>query len=82
LVASTLIALKTDDGEIIGGLPGSTYWDWLEIDNFFIPEEFRGKGLGSSLLQRAETIAMQRGVKRCFLSTFDFQARTFYERHG
>ena len=76
------LILKNDDGEIIGGLSGSTYWDWLEIDDFFIPDELRGKGIGTSLLQKAETIAMERGAKRCFLSTFDFQARTFYEKHG
>ena len=76
------LILKNNDGEIIAGLSGNTYWNWLEIDDFFIPDQLRGNGMGTSLLQTAETIAMERGAKSCFLSTFDFQARTFYEKHG
>ena len=76
------LILKDEIGHFIGGLSASTYWEWLEITNLYIPEEFRGRGIGTSLLQTAETIAIQRGCKRCFLTTFEFQARIFYEKHG
>lgn len=76
------LILKDGEGNFIGGLSANTYWEWLEIDDFLVPEDLRGKGIGASLLQTAETIAIKRGCKRCFLSTFDFQARTFYEKHG
>jgi GNAT superfamily N-acetyltransferase len=76
------VILKDETGRMIGGLSGSTYWDWLEIDDFFLPEDLRGQGIGTSILQTAEAFALSRGVKRCFLSTFEFQARAFYEKHG
>jgi GNAT superfamily N-acetyltransferase len=76
------LMLKDESGAIIGGLTGNTFWNWLEVDKFYIPEEWRGKGLGSALLKTAETIAIQRGCKYCFLSTFGFQARVFYEKQG
>ncbi len=76
------LIVKDDAGSVIGGLTASTYWEWLDIDIFYLPEELRGRGLGTSLLQTAETIALERGCKRSFLTTFDFQARTFYEKYG
>ena len=51
------IILKDNSGKFIGGLSASTYWEWLDIDDFYIPEDFRGEGIGSALLQTAETIA-------------------------
>jgi GNAT superfamily N-acetyltransferase len=76
------VMLKNETGQVIGGLSAHTYWNWLEIDDFFVPDDLRGKGIGTSLLQTAETRAVSRGVKHCFLSTFEFQARAFYERRG
>lgn len=76
------LILKDVAGNMLGGILASTYWNWVEIDYFYIPEELRGKGLGSSLLKTVETIALQRGCTSCFLSTFDFQARVFYEKQG
>jgi GNAT superfamily N-acetyltransferase len=76
------VVLKDETGKVVGGLSAHTYWDWLEIDDFFVPDGLRGRGIGSSLLQTAETIAVRRGAKHCFLSTFAFQARAFYEKHG
>ncbi|MCP4544114.1 MAG: GNAT family N-acetyltransferase [Chloroflexi bacterium] len=76
------IILKNDSGNFIGGLAASTYWQWLDIDDFYIPKEFRGKGIGASLLRTAEKIAIERECTRCFLSTFEFQGRVFYEKQG
>ena len=66
------IILRDKSGNFIGGLSASTYWEWLDIDDFYVPEEFRGKGIGTSLLQTAETIAVKRGCTRCFLSTIKY----------
>ncbi len=76
------LILQTETGEPVGGLAASTYWDWLEIDNFYVPAALRGQGIGTKLLQQAEEIAQLRGCKHCFLSTYEFQARRFYEMHG
>jgi len=76
------VMLKDASGNFVGGLTASTYWDWLDIEDFYIPEELRGEGVGTALLQEAESIAVKRGCKRCFLTTFEFQARIFYEKQG
>jgi GNAT superfamily N-acetyltransferase len=76
------LILKDRSGNPIGGLSGNTYWGWLEIVYLVIPEELRGKGIGATLLKTAEAEAAKRGCTSCFLTTFDFQGRGFYESHG
>jgi len=76
------VMLKDETGQTVGGLSARTYWDWLEIDDLFVPKQFRGQGIGASLLQMAETVAIRRGAKHCFLTTYQFQARGFYEKYG
>jgi len=76
------LILKDSSGVILGGLWGETYWNWLEIEKFYIPEELRGSGIGSQMLHSAEVIGIQRGCQHCFLTTFEFQARRFYEKRG
>lgn len=76
------VMLRDETGNFAGGLCGMTIWDWLEIDRLFVPAGHRGQGWGALLLQTAETIAVQRGCRHVHLRTYEFQARTFYERHG
>ena len=74
--------LHTPDEEIVGGVIGSTYWDWLYIDLLWLKEELRGHGYGHRLLTAAEEEARQRGAKNAYLDTFSFQAPDFYQQHG
>ena len=68
--------------EAVGGIIGSTYWDWLYIDLLWLREDLRGQGYGHQLLTAAEDEARQRGAKNAYLDTFSFQAPDFYEQHG
>ena len=43
-----------ENGALVGGLLGGTYWGWLYIDTLFVAEEHRRKGIGSRLLANAE----------------------------
>ena len=76
------VMLKERTGQTVGGLSARIYWDWLAIDDLFVPEHLRGRGIGASLLQTAEALAIRRGARHCFLTTFEFQARRFYEKYG
>lgn len=76
------LSVRTTDQAIVGGLYGATMWSWLMIEGLWVNEAWRGRGLGSQLLRRAEAIAAARGCRGAWLGTFDFQARGFYERHG
>jgi GNAT superfamily N-acetyltransferase len=70
------------DQEILGGAIGATYWEWLHLDLMWVKEEYRGRGIGRSLLRAAEDEARRRGAKRAYLDTFSFQAPGFYEKYG
>ncbi|RME99112.1 MAG: GNAT family N-acetyltransferase [Chloroflexi bacterium] len=76
------IFLRTADGELVGGLVGSTFWDWVEFDDFWIDAEYRGQGFGKSMLRAAEIEGLVRGCIHAHLQTFDFQAREFYKKAG
>jgi GNAT superfamily N-acetyltransferase len=65
-----------------GGLLGLTYWNWLFIDWLWLSRDFRGRGLGTDLLARAEAIARGRGCTDAYTDTFSFQAPHFWERNG
>jgi GNAT superfamily N-acetyltransferase len=69
-------------GTVHGGLLGLTYWNWLFIDWLWLAPDQRGKGLGSTLLERAEAIARDRGATAAYTDTFSFQAPSFWTRHG
>ena len=74
--------LQTPDQEVVGGVIGATFWDWLYIDLMWIREDLRGQGYGHLLLTRAEEEGRQRGAKNSYLDTFSFQAPDFYKKHG
>jgi GNAT superfamily N-acetyltransferase len=74
--------LRSSDDEIVGGIIGSTYWDWLYVDLLWLKEELRGQGYGHCLLTAAEEEARKRGAKNAYLDTFSFQAPDFYAQHG
>jgi GNAT superfamily N-acetyltransferase len=72
------IVARDGEGRVRGGLQGVTIGAWMAIDVVWVEEDFRGQGLGSRLLERAEAVAVERGCKWSILATFDFQAPEFY----
>ncbi|MCD8510014.1 MAG: GNAT family N-acetyltransferase [Bacillus sp. (in: Bacteria)] len=65
-----------------GGISAQVYWDWVELNEYWLSEDLRVKGLGTKLLDQLEAIAKQKGAKKALLTTFEFQARSFYEKRG
>lgn len=80
----TIALLVRDEhsNEIIGGLYGDIFYRWLFIELLAIPEQTKGQGIGSRLMNMAEDLAHERGCVGIWLDTFDFQAPAFYEKHG
>jgi GNAT superfamily N-acetyltransferase len=76
------VFLRDADENLVGGLVGSTYWQWLYVDVFWIHESYRGGGSGTSLLAAAEQEAVRRGCQYAYLDTFSFQAPEFYQKLG
>ena len=76
------LIVSDDDGNWIGGLHAEVYWGWMEVNDFWFQEEYRGKGLGGTILLEAEQSAKKLGATKVLLTTFAFQARSFYEIKG
>lgn len=76
------VFLRGSRSELVGGLLGSTYWQWLTIDFLWVAEDLRGRGHGGHLVVAAEGEAVRRGCKYAWLDTFSFQAKDFYEKRG
>jgi GNAT superfamily N-acetyltransferase len=77
-----VIQVKDASEAVIGGLWGYTGYEWLFTQLLVVPPNLRGKGVGTRLMQLAESEAMARGCRGAWLDTFEFQARAFYERLG
>ena len=74
--------VEDDKGKLMAGLVAETFGNWLEIEYLFVKEEFRGQGIGSQLLQQAESEAKKRNCRFAFVNTYQFQAPAFYQKHG
>jgi GNAT superfamily N-acetyltransferase len=69
-------------GALVGGLSGRKSLGLFFLDLFFLPENQRGTGIGSTLMRMAEEEAVRRGCRMGTLTTISFQAPEFYARHG
>ena len=74
--------VEDDSGELMAGLVAETFGNWLEIEYLFVKEDLRAQGIGSQLLQRAESEAKKRNCRYVFVNTYQFQAPAFYQKRG
>ena len=74
--------VEDEKGNLLAGLIAETFGNWLEIEYLFVKEELRGQGIGSKLLQQAESEAKNRNCRFAFVNTYQFQAPDFYQKHG
>ena len=74
--------VEDDSGELMAGLVAETFGNWLEIEYLFVKEDLRGQGIGSQLLQQAESEAKKRNCRFAFVNTYQFQAPAFYQKYG
>jgi len=79
---SLCVFARDEVGNIIGGLTGRTYWQYLDIAFLWVDEKYRGKGCATALMKAAEAEARSRGCQRVFLDTLSFQALDFYQKLG
>ncbi|WP_347901001.1 GNAT family N-acetyltransferase [Pseudomonas purpurea] len=77
-----LLVRDEETDEILGGLYGSVFYQWLFIDLLSVPEQARGQGVGSRLMHMAEALAQQKNCVGMYLDTFEFQAPGFYKKMG
>lgn len=71
-----------ESNEPVGGLIGRTNGGWLAIELIFVPEAFRGAGLGTTMIAMAEEEARRRGCHSAWLDTLNSEACSLYRRLG
>ena len=76
------LLIRDDNDEILGGLYARLFYQWLFIDLLSVPEQARGQGMGTKLMQMAEDLARERQCVGLWLDTFEFQAPAFYSKCG
>ena len=73
---------RDHDQQLLGGIIGFTDRGWLRIELLGVLESWRRQGIGTMLLEAAETEARKRQCHSAWVDTFSFQALPFYQRHG
>jgi GNAT superfamily N-acetyltransferase len=76
------VIARDECGEIVGGIRGELFWDWLHINTMWVAQRHRGQALGTRLLTAIEEAALSKGFSKAHLETTDFQALGFYLKHG
>lgn len=69
-------------GELIGGATGRVHFSQFYLDNLWVREEFRAKGVGENIHRHVVACAKNCGCRRIQLNTLNPRAVTFYLRLG
>ncbi|MCJ1909689.1 GNAT family N-acetyltransferase [Planococcus ruber] len=73
---------RSDNGEIIGGITGTGFWQHMHIDFLWVDESVRGQRIAEQLMKQMEEYARQAGCRLMVVDTFSFQAPGFYKKQG
>jgi GNAT superfamily N-acetyltransferase len=76
------IFLKNEHAEVLGGVLGHIWGQWLHVTFLWVAECVRQQGYRTQLLRAAEDYARHRGCHNARLETFSFQARPSDEQLG
>lgn len=71
-----------ENGVYIGGVTASNWMNTTHVSLLAINKNYRKQGLGSQLLIQAEQFAQEQHAEIITISTQEYQAKDFYERHG
>lgn len=77
-----LMLAALDNDKFVGGVQGVITEDSMYIARLAVDEEYRGNGIGITLMCKMEEKAKELKVFSINLGTVVFQARKFYEKLG
>ena len=66
----------------MGGAVGRSWGRCCEVQELWVDEMQRGRGIGTKLMGMVEAEARARGCTLVYLDTFTFQAPWLYQRLG
>lgn len=67
---------------LAGAIVVERFWNALHVKYVYVDEHYRGKGLGSCLMQRAFAYGDEQKCPFAFVETMSFQALEFYQKMG
>ncbi len=73
-VRSISCFVRDDDGRVVGGAVGRWWGKGCELQQLWVDERLRGRGIGTALVQAFEAHAVGLGCSSFYLETFSFQA--------
>lgn len=73
---------KDNKGNVLGGIRANAFWNYCIIELLWLSEDSRGLGVGSQLINAAESFAKEKGFEYMRTETLSFQAKPFYEKLG
>jgi len=76
------LTLKSETGDVAGGIRSRAFYQSLTIDFLWIDERFRRMGYGTDLMLKVERLAKEEGCISANTMTYSFQAPQFYEKLG
>ncbi len=68
--------------EFIGGATGQEVLGGFYLNYLLVDEKWRGKGMGTKILQAVETAAVSMSCREIWLETMNARAVVFYKKHG
>ncbi len=71
-----------EDDKLVGVAVCLIFWKQLHVKYLFVDEAYRGKGIGTLLLNRALEFGKSHNCQDVFLQTMSFQAPEFYKNLG
>ena len=74
--------VTNEQGGLITALTADLLWQWLYVDELWVDESCRGKGIGKQLMMQAETYAKEQQLAGLWLWTQSWQAPLFYQNLG
>ena len=79
---SPFVYVAREDDKLLGVIVGHSYYSEVHISDLIVLEEYRGRDIGSVLLNTVIKNYSNNAFENINLSTYEFQARKFYEKHG
>jgi len=74
--------IRDEAGRTIGVAAGYSWAGASELKQMWIDEAYRGRGYARELLNAFVAEAAHRGVRRIWVTSYDFQAPGMYEKSG
>ena len=76
------VFVAKEENEVVGIITGHSFYKEVCISELIVSEQYRGKRIGSKLLEAVENFYKDKNMEHINLATYHFQAPDFYKKCG